>query len=175
MTDVKDLTSPAALAKIGKADPPAPRQEEATFRAAIEVTNNLGELFLGEDLPPLDWIPDPDRFMLLVTQIGIKKKSAGGIIIPDQTVDGQEWNHNMGLVIKVGPSVYTGHRFVDMGLNKDQAPKPGDVVLFQAKTPNRLKVDLPNGGERLFLQIADDAVLGRVKREHMHRIKFQVG
>lgn len=141
---------------------------------SIELDNDLADLFLGETLPPLDWIPDPDRFLMTVTQVAIKKK-VGLLHLPDQTIADQEWNHGLGLVIKVGPAVYQGQRFKDMGLDENHAPKVGDLVLFQAKTPNRIKVDLPGGGSRLFLQIADDAILGRVKREHMHRVKFQVG
>jgi hypothetical protein len=146
----------------------------ANPKPKVEVANDLGSLFLGEDLPPLDWIPDPDRFMLLVTQIAIKKK-VGLLHLPDQTIADQEWNHGLGLVVKVGPAVYKGQRFRDMGLDESHAPKVGDVILFQARTPNRIKVEMPSGGDRLFLEIADDALLGRVKREHMHRIKFQVG
>ena len=141
---------------------------------SIELDNDLDKLFLGEELPPLEWIPDPDRFLLTITQVAIKKK-IGALILPDQTVADQQWNHGLGLVVKVGPSVYQGQRFKDMGLDESHAPKVGDLVLFQAKTPNRLDVALPGGGWRLFLQIADDAILGRVKREHMHRVKFQVG
>lgn len=140
----------------------------------VALDNDLKDLFLGENLPPLEWIPDPDRFYLLVTQVAIKRK-VGNIIIPDKTVDDQVWNHGLGLVVKVGPSVYRGTRFKDMDLTPDEGPRQGDLVLFQARTPNRIEIALPEGGHRLFLQIADDAILGRVKREHMHRIKFQVG
>jgi co-chaperonin GroES (HSP10) len=138
-------------------------------------TPALDQKFLGEELPPMDWIPDPDRFYLLITQVGIKTKSSGGILLPGTTVSDQEWNHGLGLVVKVGPAVYRGKRFEDMGLHPSEGPKPGDLVLFQARTPNRIKVEIPGGGDRLFLEIADDAILGRVQREHMHRIKFQVG
>lgn len=139
------------------------------------LANDLTDKFLGESLPPMDWIPDPDRYFLLITQVGIKRKSAGGILLPDASISDQQWNHGLGLVIKTGPAVYTGQRFRDMNLDVSHAPTVGDLVLFQARTPNRIEVQMPDGGWRLFLEIADDALLGRVKREHMHRIKFQVG
>jgi co-chaperonin GroES (HSP10) len=143
--------------------------------SGLRLANNLDDLFLGEELPPLEWIPNPDRFYLFVIQVAVKTVTDGGIIIPGTMVADQEWNHGLGLVIKVGPAVYRGKRFEDMGLHPSEGPKPGDLVLFQARTPNRVRVSLPGGGSRLFLEIADDAILGRVQREHMHRIKFQVG
>lgn len=142
---------------------------------SVTLANPLDDKWLGETLPPLEWIPDPDRFYLLVTQVGIKTQSAGGILLPGTTIADQEWNHGLGLVVKVGPAVYAGQRFRDMNLGVEDGPVVGDLVLFQARTPNRIKVELPGGGDRLFLQISDDAILGRVKREHMHRVKFQVG
>lgn len=128
----------------------------------------LTDKFLGEKIP-LEAIIEPDRFYVVVKQVAIKQK-IGSILMPTSAVDAQSWTHGMALVIKVGPSVYRGRKFEDVGLTPDDGPKVGDVIYFEARTPRRLKVD----GEE-YLLIPDDAIMGRFSREHLARTSFTVG
>jgi co-chaperonin GroES (HSP10) len=136
---------------------------------AIEAGNDLNDLWLGEGIETmLEAVPEPERFFLIVTQVAIRRK-VGSIIIPDTAQEDQQWTHGLAMVVKVGPSAYVGKKFEDMGLSQAQCFKPGDLVQFESRAPRRFFVD-----GRLFMYIPDDAVMGRPKREHMHRIKFTI-
>jgi co-chaperonin GroES (HSP10) len=110
-----------------------------------------------------------ERFYLLIRQAEVKKQ-IGKILLADETISGQEWNHGLAEVIMVGPAAFKGQRFADMGLTGDDAPKVGDYIIFQSRAPYRFKID-----GQLYLIIADDGFLARVKRDQAHRIAFQVG
>jgi hypothetical protein len=132
--------------------------------------NDLDDLWMGEPIAHLlEAVPTPDRFYMLVTQVKIREK-VGSIILPGTAVKDQDWTHGLGIVVKVGPAVYKGRRFADIGLDESDGFTPGDLVLFNAgASPNRIYVD-----DRLFLMITDDSVRARPKREHAHRIKFTI-
>ena len=116
---------------------------------------------------PLEALPNPERFNLIVKPVGIKRK-VGSIILADQSVDAQEWTHGTALVCKVGPSVFRGQRFKDMGLAPSDGPKVGDLVYIMPRNPNRFEVD----GE-LYMLIADDGIYARLDPQHAHRIKYK--
>ena len=123
---------------------------------------------LDSDDIPWEALPDPDRFYMICKPVGLKKK-VGSIILTDSTVDNQQWTHGMVRILKAGPAVYVGKRYADMGLLPEDAPKVGDIVYIQPRQPMRFKVD----GE-LYLMVQDDAVIGRVPKEHAHRIAFDI-
>lgn len=128
----------------------------------------LDDLFLGEKVP-LEAIIEPDRWNIVIKQIGIKKK-VGSIYIPLEAQDAQSYTHGMAVVVKVGPSVYRGRKFEELNLTPDDGPKPGNIVYFEARMPRRLKID----GEE-YLIIPDDAVIGRFDRKHINRVSFTIG
>jgi hypothetical protein len=122
----------------------------------------------GKDLAiPLEALPYPERFNLIVKPVGIKRK-VGSIILADQTVDAQQWTHGTAVVCKVGPSVFRGQRFKDMGLGPEDGPKVGDLVYIMPRNPNRFEVD----GE-LYMLIADDGIFARLDPKHAHRITYK--
>jgi hypothetical protein len=116
---------------------------------------------------PLEALPYPERFNLIVKPVGVKKK-VGSIILADQTVDAQQWTHGTAVVCKVGPSVFRGQRFKDMGLGPEDGPKVGDLVYIMPRNPNRFEVD----GE-LYMLIADDGIYARLDPAHAHRITYK--
>lgn len=130
--------------------------------------------WLGEDVPPLAHIPDPKLWRVVVKQIGIKKKivTASGheFLMPDQVVADQEWTHGMCIVVKVGPAVYRGKKFEDLGLTPEDGPQVGHIYSFEARQPKRFKVD----GVQL-IELADDALSMQFHKDHLHRVSFQVG
>jgi co-chaperonin GroES (HSP10) len=122
----------------------------------------------GKDLTiPLEALPYPERFNLIVKPVGIKRK-VGSIILADQTVDAQQWTHGTAVVCKVGPSVFKGQRFKDMDLKPSDGPKVGDLVYIMPRNPNRFEVD----GE-LYMLIADDGIFARLDPKHAHRITYK--
>lgn len=130
--------------------------------------------WLGEDVPPLAHIPNPKLWRVVVKQVGIKKKikTASGfeLELPDQVVSDQEWTHGMCVVVKVGPAVYRGKKFEDIGVTPEDGPQVGQIYSFEARQPKRFKID----GVQL-IELADDALTMQFDKEHLHRVSFQVG
>lgn len=126
--------------------------------------------FDDDSVIPLEALPEPERFHMVVKPTGIRKKSKGGILFTDHTVSDQEWTHGIAMVCILGPSVFAGKRFEDLGLSRSNAPKVGDLVYVHARSPLRFKCD----GE-LYLIVGDDTILGRFNKEHVHRISFTIG
>lgn len=123
--------------------------------------------YVSEDLKiPLDALPYPERFNIIVKPVGVKKM-IGSLIMPDQVVDGQQWTHGTAVVCRVGPSVFRGQRFKDMGLGPEDGPKVGDLVYIMPRNPNRFKVD----GE-IYMLIADDGIFARLDPKQAHRIEY---
>jgi hypothetical protein len=125
-----------------------------TLKVSVD-PDQLQDLYMGEPIADkVDALPMPERFNLIVAQVAIKKK-VGSLILADQTIQDQQWTHGLVVVVKVGPSVFKGKRFEDMGLSSDDAPQVGDM----------------------FFEVPDDAILARWTREqrqHLHRIGFSL-
>ena len=109
----------------------------------------------------------PHRFYLLVKQYGVKKQ-IGSIFVPESAVDAQEWTHGLGVVLRVGPSVYRGRRFEEINLGPDDGPKAGDIVMFEARQPKRFRFH----GHTYFL-LPDDACTITVAPEAADHVSFK--
>lgn len=118
------------------------------------------------DTPIPEGIPTPERFLLFVMPVDVKDR-IGSLFIPDSAVEAQLWVNGIGKVCAKGPGVYRGRRFEEQGLTPDDAPSVGDLVIYNAKSPNRIKI----AGRTLIL-VADDAILARVDPAHAHKIVF---
>jgi co-chaperonin GroES (HSP10) len=118
------------------------------------------------DTPVPQGVPTPHRYLVLVMPVMVKSK-IGSIFLPDQAVDDQLWINGLGKVCAVGPGVYKGRRFEEMGLSPDDAPKIGDIVIYNAKSPNRITV----AGRKL-LFVNDDGLFGTVKPDDAHLVQF---
>ncbi len=128
--------------------------------------NILDDFWMGEHVP-LEALPEPERFNVLIKQVNIKKVTAKGILIPETVQSDQQWSHGMGLVVKVGPSVFRGTKFLDVGLTPEMGPAPGDIYWFQARAPMRLFVD-----DELYMLLADDGLLAKFDRKQLSRVRF---
>ena len=126
---------------------------------------NLKDRWLGEKVP-LEALPEPERYNVLIKQVNIRNK-INSILIPETVQSDQQWSHGMGLVVKVGPSVFRGSKFADVGLTPEMGPKPGDIYWFQARAPMRLFVD-----NELYMLLADDGLLAKFDRNHLDRVRF---
>lgn len=125
--------------------------------------------FHGAEVPELWKIPSPARWNIVIRQLGIKEK-IGSLYMPDSVKDAQSYTHGMGVVLKVGASVFRGKKYEDLGLSPDDGPKPGDIVCFRAHSaPTRFKVD----GIELMV-IPDDAYYATVSPEQADFISFKL-
>lgn len=129
---------------------------------------DMDDLWLGETMPDLEKIPEPQLWNVVVKQIAIKRK-VGSILLPDQTISDQEWTHGMCLVVKTGPAVYRGRKFEDIGITPEMGPKPGDVYKFRARHPERIKID----GET-FIELPDDALSMKFDRRFLSSVSFKI-
>lgn len=138
----------------------------------------------GGDVATIDLIDDPwmgedipeavlkglhlELWHCLVKQIGIKRKK-GSILLPDQVVHDQEWTHGLCMVVHAGPAAYRGKKFEDLGIKPEDAPKPGELYLFTARSPERIKVN-----DQTFILVPDDALKVRVERQYINDISFKI-
>lgn len=133
----------------------AARQAQKAEEARKAADDMASRLIL--DIPDLVELPfKPDRWLLVVAQVK-PKATTGGIEVVDLVQENLAWTSGLGRVMAVGPAVYEGRQFADKGLGPADAPKVGDFVIFNAKTPLRI----PYKG-RDYIFINDDAPLARV-------------
>ena len=118
------------------------------------------------DTPVPHGVPVPHRFLIALMPVDIKAR-VGSIILPDSAIDAQLWLNGLGKVCAVGPGVYRGRRFAEMDLGPADAPKVGDIVIYNAKSPNRLIVS----GKTL-IYVADDAISATVDPDLAHLVQF---
>ena len=99
-------------------------------------------------------LPEPSGWRILILPYRGKGKTAGGIYIPDSTVDREALATVCGYVVKVGPLAYK-----DKEKFGDSEPwcKQGDWVIFGRYAGSRFKID---GGEVRLLN--DDEILATI-------------
>ena len=98
-------------------------------------------------------LPTPTGYHILVVIPEVEKRTASGVLLPDETKDQQQHASICAYVAKVGPDAY---------MDTDKFPtgawcREGDYVLIKSYDGNRLEVD---GVE--FRILNDDTVLGVV-------------
>lgn len=133
---------------------------------ATTTLTSADDIFMGEKVP-LEAIPDPQRFHVVLKQYNLRSK-IGSVLLPETAVADRQWSHGMGIVVKVGPSVYRGAKFEDVGLTPEMGPQVGELYWFSARAPMRILVD----GE-LYLLMSDDALLGKFNKNHINRVRFE--
>jgi chaperonin GroES len=99
-------------------------------------------------------LPEPSGWRILILPYRGKGKTAGGIYIPDATVDREALATVCGYVVKVGPLAYQ-----DKEKFGDSKPwcKEGDWVIFGRYAGSRFKIE---GGEVRLLN--DDEILATI-------------
>ena len=100
-----------------------------------------------------DKLPQPTGWRILVLPFKTKKKSKGGILYTDESIERSQVASTCGLVLAMGPHCY----------DKDKFPegswcKKGDWVVFARYAGSRIKID--GGAVRL---LNDDEILATVK------------
>lgn len=163
---------PMDLPKLKIADTTGPAAPLSLDLGRIKTPNDVidteNDLWLGENVTQdmLDAV-EPKLWYVVVKQVGIRERSAGGILYTDQTVADMEWTMGLCVVCKLGPAVYTGPKFQDLGLTPADGPQVGDVYRFQARNPTRYRLY----GET-FIEVADDALTSKFNRKHLHEVSF---
>ena len=106
-------------------------------------------------------LPEPSGWRILILPYRGKGKTAGGIYIPDATVDREALATVCGYVVKIGPLAYKDPvKFGnpnDLTENWEPWCKEGDWVIFGRYAGSRFKID---GGEVRLLN--DDEILATI-------------
>jgi chaperonin GroES len=100
----------------------------------------------------VDQLPEPTGFRILILPVQAERKTKGGILLSDKTVEREQLATVIGQVLKVGPDAYSDEtRFASPWC------KEGDYVLFGRYAGARIPIE---GGEIRILN--DDEILALV-------------
>ena len=111
---------------------------------------------------PVEKLPKPAGWRLLIAPVKIKDTSEGGIFIPDESVKTMEYFRNVAKVIAMGNECYKHPKF-NGGTPIDQrTPKPwisvGDIISYSSYTGAEITVQYEGELSRLKV-INDDEVV----------------
>jgi len=113
------------------------------------------------ETPALEKLPQPTGWRILILPFKGKKKTDGGVILPDQAIEREALATVCGFVLKVGPLAYKDpQKFGDpVDPTKNWKPwcKEGDWVIFGRYAGSRFKIE---GGEVRLLN--DDEILATI-------------
>ncbi len=128
--------------------------------------SDYSDIDWGQDddtqLPEGFWeeLPRPLYWRVLVMPIAAKKKSKGGIVIPMEAQEAQNYLNYMGKVIACGPIAGADKRLGTSGdgvMKAEGFPKPGEYVIYGRYAGQRVTYKNVK-----LLWINDDEILGTV-------------
>lgn len=90
-----------------------------------------------------------------------KTKTAGGVILPEDTQETEKWNTQVGKVISVGPAAFRDRKTLDLWPEGAWC-KPGDFVRVPKYGGDRWEVFPAPGVKALFCVFNDHEVVGVV-------------
>jgi chaperonin GroES len=140
------------VAAFGKGGEPIPntvdRFKDVELEAQIEEKTFTPEDIHNEELT--NKLPQPTGYRMLILPFSRKKKTKGGILLAESTLEKERIATNVGFVVSLGPDAYK-----DASKFPDGAwCKPRDWVIFGRYAGARLKIE---GGELRLLN--DDEIL----------------
>jgi len=107
-----------------------------------KTSDKVVQLFEEEKELDMTITPTPALWRILVRPMSPKEKTAGGILLPDQGKEAEEYNNMRGKVLAMGPLAFTGDRFRP---HPDASPIPGckvgDWVTYGKYGGQKLMVD----------------------------------
>ena len=120
--------------------------------------------FNGESVP-VDKLPQPSGWRLLVGRLKLEEKTAGGIYLPDDLKKAKENNLAIVKVLAVGDLSYRAKQFKES--EHDNAPTKrwanvGDVVVVGRYAGQDIEVYAPDGSVELLKFVNDDEVAGLI-------------
>jgi co-chaperonin GroES (HSP10) len=122
-------------------------------------------VFEGENIP-VEKLPVPSGWRLLVGMVKIETKTAGGIVLTDEHVKGQEYLRSVGKVLAVGSECYRHPKFQGGIPIESRDPEPwvkvGDVVLVGQYSGQAIKCLDGTDAQTLKL-LNDDEILAIIQ------------
>ena len=110
------------------------------------------------DNVPIEKLPRPAGWRILIAPVKIEEQSKGGIVLIDDSVKTQEYFRNIAKVVNMGHLCYTDPKFQG-GIGLDKAtPKPwckiGDVIKYNSYTGQEVVIN--HDGEVNKLRVIND-------------------
>ncbi len=107
---------------------------------------------------PLEKLPQPAGWRILVAPVKIEKVSQGGIVLVDDTTEAMQYFRNVGKVLAVGSECYKHPKFqggIELTVKEPRAwCKVGDIIHFNSF--NGADIVLHYEGEAIKLKIMND-------------------
>ena len=136
--------------------------------AASEFDDKIGLSDIDEPIPAgLVEHFNPSIWRILAMPVRLRRKSKGGILFVDESLDAAEWHHQLFKLVHVGPAVYKGKAYAGFDIPEEDVPRVGDLWLIDPKQPRRFKYD-----GKTVLIISDDQLLVRVKPGGVEHLSF---
>lgn len=110
---------------------------------------------LAEAFPQVDPGAEPFGSRVLVQFRTPKKKTAGGIILTDETIETEKWNTQVAKVIAVGPLAFRSRDKKTLWPEGAWA-EPGDFVRVSKYGGDRWEVPVGDGKENAVFAIFND-------------------
>lgn len=120
---------------------------------------------IDSDVP--EGLPEPSLWRVLLMPVGLKRRSRGGIIMPDDSVDAHLWMHMLFKVCALGPLAYEGPAWEGYKIPEEHRAKVGELWLADPKQPRRFAYKGWN-----FIICNDDQLLCRVDPAYTEDLKF---
>jgi co-chaperonin GroES (HSP10) len=120
---------------------------------------------LDVDVP--EGLPEPPLWKVFVLPVRQRKVTKGGILLADETMDVQNWTHQLFKVAAVGKQVYRGKAYETYDIDDADRPKVGELWIVDPKQPRRFGFR----GHTIII-INDDQLLGRVDPSQVEHLKF---
>ena len=115
---------------------------------------------------PVEKLPNPVGWRMLIAPVKIENVSKGGIVMVDDSVKMFEYFRNVAKVLAMGPSCYEHPKYQGGIPIEEKMPKPwckvGDIIQYSTYTG--IDITLQHEGvESKLRYINDDEVLGVIK------------
>lgn len=119
------------------------------------------------DTPIPEGLPEPEAWRLLLMPVRALSTTKGGILLPDDVIDAQGWNHQLYKVCAVGWGVFKGPAWRNMDFPEERMPKVGDLYLVSPRNPDRFKFK-----GITILCVSDEHLRMKVNPEHVKGLSF---
>lgn len=129
-------------------------QSDDEFIADLRAAVDTGKLYV-----PL--------FKIVTTPVMQRSITKGGILLADETVDMQDWTHQLHKIVLVGPHVYKGPEYQAYDIKDEEIPKVGQLWTIDPKQPRRFKFK-----GRLLILLNDDQLGIRCEPEDVEHFSF---
>ena len=96
----------------------------------------------------------PQSFRILVMPLVVDEKTAGGLILPQDVKQKDEWAQTRGTIVEMGPEAFDDYN--------GAAPVVGDLVFFNRYAGANTRVDGNDGEEYWIIKDAD--ILATIER-----------